>query len=351
MNKDSIIGSLLGCLAGDSLGLVYEGLSPSRLRRLYPTLEQQRFIFNQGVLSDDTEHALMVALALSRSSGNEESFSKSLEKSLRRWVVSLAYGIGLATLKSCLRLLCGFPATRSGVFSAGNGPAMRSALLGVCYGDDREKMKNLVRISTRITHTDVKAEHGATAVAVAAYWASKMKEVTPKFFLDELKNTLEGNHCGEFLRIIETTLESVINDQSTTNYSRRTFGNKGINGYIYQTVPTVIHCWLRNQNDFKSGILEIIRCGGDTDTTAAILGSIIGANVHEKGIPEEWISNVILWPYNINYIKDVCSSAHKGIIEGPEFVDEPKVVFVLMRNICIFPIILIHAIRRIMPPY
>ncbi len=35
MTNDSILGSLLGCMVGDSMGLLYEGLSPKRQRKLY----------------------------------------------------------------------------------------------------------------------------------------------------------------------------------------------------------------------------------------------------------------------------------------------------------------------------
>src|SRR5205823_1644411 len=53
--------------------------------------------------------------------------------------------------------------------SAGNGPAMRSALLGVCLGHDPPRLRAFVRASTRLTHTDPRAERGALLVALAAH--------------------------------------------------------------------------------------------------------------------------------------------------------------------------------------
>ena len=76
------------------------------------------------------------------------------------------------SISTIIKLWLGFPATRSGVFSAGNGPAMRAALLGVCYGNDVPRLRALVRASTRITHTDPKAEYGALTVALAAHVAA-----------------------------------------------------------------------------------------------------------------------------------------------------------------------------------
>ncbi|MCP4809501.1 MAG: ADP-ribosylglycohydrolase family protein, partial [Proteobacteria bacterium] len=52
-------------------------------------------------------------------------------------------------------------------------------------------------------------------------------------------------------------------------------------GYVYHTVPAVIHAWMAYPEDFRNALLDIIGCGGDTDTTGAILGAIVGAGAAE----------------------------------------------------------------------
>ena len=37
----------------------------------------------------------------------------------------------------------------------------------------------------------------------------------------------------------------------------------------------------------------VIQCGGDADTTGAIVGGIVGASVGREGIPEEWLDRLI----------------------------------------------------------
>lgn len=164
----------MGTAVGDSLGLLYEGLSAQHQKKLYSNIHSQKFFMGKGLISDDTEHTLMIAHALYLSSGDKEMFSKYLAKSLRKWIISMPLGVGFASLRACLKLLFGFSPKKSGVFSAGNGPAMRSALIGIIYGNDIDKMKSLVGTSTRITHTDPKAEIGALTIAYAAYIASVM---------------------------------------------------------------------------------------------------------------------------------------------------------------------------------
>ena len=72
----------------------------------------------------------------------------------------------MATARACLKLWLGFPPKRSGVYSAGNGPAMRSALLGAYFYDDRAHIERFVTASTTLTHTDPRALTGALAVGV-----------------------------------------------------------------------------------------------------------------------------------------------------------------------------------------
>src|SRR5436190_12400621 len=120
-------------------------------------------IFGLGFCSDDTEHTLMVGRALVLSHGDPGLFERQFAAELRRWLLTGPAGVGFATLRSCLKLLIGFGPRGSGVFSAGNGPAMCSALIGVCVKSN-DALVDIVRASTRVTHIDPKAEEGALLV-------------------------------------------------------------------------------------------------------------------------------------------------------------------------------------------
>lgn len=106
--KEIVLGSIMGTAVGDSLGLLYEGLSAKRQKKLYKDINRQKFFLGKGLISDDTEHTLMVAHALYHSSGDEEIFSRYLAKSLRKWIISMPLGIGFASLRACIKLLLGF---------------------------------------------------------------------------------------------------------------------------------------------------------------------------------------------------------------------------------------------------
>ena len=178
IRRSSVVGAILGTAVGDALGLPYEGLSPRRAQGLLGTPDRYRFFLGRGMVSDDTEHACMVMQALIAAGDDVHSFTHDLAWRLRFWLLGLPAGIGLATLKAAIRLWLGVPPERSGVCSAGNAPAMRSVVLGAAI-EDLELLRHLVTASTRLTHTDPKADYGAFAVALAARMAAVANRLMP----------------------------------------------------------------------------------------------------------------------------------------------------------------------------
>lgn len=365
MNFEAIYGAVAGCIAGDSLGLKFEGLSPRRAEKMYNCPEKQYFIFGKRIISDDTEHLLFTLYALYKSEGDETLFKKYLASYLKNWFLSLPYGIGFATLKASIKLLLGVSPDKSGVMSAGNGPAMRSGIIGIFFGSDISKLKNMVKISTVLTHKDKKAETGALIIAYAAYLSSIKADINPEIFIQDFSAKFSENLDLDIKNRFEFIIDSIKNGESTYEYCSRRFNNKGVSGYIYNSCEAVIHCWLTYKNDFKKAILEIIKCGGDTDTTAAILGTIIAAGNSSDSIPENWIDNSISFPFSIEYMKDLSTATSDKFnalnIDNStsEFmysteiksIKKPSNLLLLFRNLLFYPIIILYGFRRLLPPW
>ena len=348
-----MIGCLLGTAVGDALGLPYEALSRERQRRLYPEIHGHRFFFGYGLSSDDTEHSCLVAQALIVSGGEARAFARSLGWRLRFWLLGLPAAVGFATLRALIKLWIGYPVHRSGVFSAGNGPAMRTALLGVCYGDDFEKLRTLVGAATRITHTDPKAEFGALAVALAAHLNSKEDGagLTGPEYCRSLA-ALAGEQGGELLELVQRAAGSVAAGQTTEDFAAALGLEHGVSGYVYHTVPVALHACLRHPSDFRSAVLDVIRCGGDTDTQAAIVGAIVGARVTEAGIPVEWLEKMAEWPRTVAWMRKLGQRMAEVARSG----ESQKALWVsplslLVRNLVFLLVVLGHGLRRLLPPY
>jgi ADP-ribosylglycohydrolase len=304
------------------------------------------------MVSDDTEHTIYVVRALVTSKFNSDRFERHLARSLRWWLAGLPAGVGLATLRAVLKLWLGFPPDRSGVFSAGNGPAMRSAILGIAFGENAEILRDWVLRCTRITHSDPKAFFGAFAVALAAHLSSKSKTVSPQSFLHIVNTSLAGYESSEFIKLVSKAVDSAQRNQSVGEFAESVGSRKGVSGYIYHTVPCVIQAWLRYQEDFAGGLQEILRAGGDTDTAGAILGAILGARAGKDGIPEAWRNRIVEWPRTMAWMERLGHCLAASLNE--EMRTQCPGYFVpgvMLRNLVFLMVVLFHGLRRLAPPY
>lgn len=350
---DALHGCLLGGALGDALGLPFEGLSPRKRQRIWgdsPQGLEMCLLPRRGMVSDDTEHALLTARALLESRGSSARFGRALSSELRGWFLTLPPGVGLATLRAGLKSLVFLPASKSGVFSAGNGPAMRAPILGAFFGEGTEQLREFCDLSTRLTHTDPKAKWGAFAVALAASHAVRGQNDGRRFVRDLSEWSDDSPEAREMIELVKRAANSAGRGQSARQFCDELGLHNGVSGYIFHTVPVVLQCWLRHPNDFRAGVEEIIRCGGDSDTTGAVLGGILGAGVGALALPKDWASELWDWPNSPKYIERV---ARELAIAGDEgvVVSAPRALFgtPLLRNAVFLLIVLGHALRRMLP--
>lgn len=336
-------GCLLGCAVGDSICLPYEGLSPRRVDRLLKFPLSHRFVFGRGMVSDDTDHSVFVCQSLLGERSDSAGFAKLLASRLKRWLVCLPAGIGFATLRSCLRLLFGASPSRSGVFSAGNGAAMRSAPIGIIFFDDERKRREFVSAATRVTHSDPKAEAGAQVIAaIVSFLVSEKREPT----IGELERLFRaaGNPEG-WDRVVERTIFAC---RSRSLGEAIAAGNetKGVGGYVYDTIPVAVAAWFLHAGDFRKMIETIASLGGDTDTVAAIAGSLAGTLRGRAGIPVDWIDGIVDRPHGPRYLS--------RLAQGFGSDSEVKAEFswlLFPRGMVFTAVVLAHGLRRMLPPY
>jgi ADP-ribosylglycohydrolase len=350
--RAAAVGCLLGTAVGDALGLPCEGLSRRRQARWYPTLERYRLVFGKGMCSDDTDHACMLAQALAVSGGDARRFVSSLAWRLRFWLLGLPAGVGFATLRSIVKLWLFVPPSFSGVRSAGNGPAMRSALLGACFPDDDAALVMHSAAAANLTHRDPRAELGALAVALAA--RASVRQESPETYLEHLRRFAAtfGEAGTELVRLAGRALESSRHREPSTAFADSIGCTQGVSGYMYHGVPVVLHAWFSHPRDLAAAVTAVIRCGGDTDTTAAIAGAIVGAGVGKGGIPAPWLADLWDWPRGVRWIEAVAERAANATLSG---VREQAVYIsparLLARNAVFLLVVLAHGFRRLAPPY
>jgi ADP-ribosyl-[dinitrogen reductase] hydrolase len=349
--NDRIAGAILGTAVGDALGLPREGLSRRRGRRLFGGAPlRHRWLLGRGMVSDDTEHTCMTAQALLHAPHDADAFARSLAWRLRLWLLGLPAGTGWATLRSVIRLWLGFSPATSGVWSAGNGPAMRAAILGVCLGGDRDRLRAYIRASTRLTHRDPRAERGALLVALAAHHG--------------LTHGPAGVHADAFLQMVGEALpdrdaeldgllaalaDHLRRGATASEFADALGQSRGVSGYIYHSVPVALYGWLRHPSDLRAAVEEVIELGGDADSTGAIIGGIAGATVGAARIPSEWLDGLLEWPRSVAWMRRLAERlADQGAPAGPLRLFWPGL---FPRNGLFLAAVLLHVFRRILPPY
>lgn len=346
-SADRFAGVLLGTAVGDALGLPAEGLSRQAIFRRWAGPWRHRFIFGRGMLSDDTEHTVMVAQCLLEHPTDPERFQRALAWRLRFWLLALPAGVGLATARAILRLWLGFSPRRSGVYSAGNGAAMRSAVVGVFFAKDEEQRRRFVEASTVLTHTDPGALTAAQAVAEVAAWSSRGHDEGTTFSFDSLSTLSSGLKWREIVRALECARAEKL---SVTEFATRLGLEKGVTGYAFHTVPVALYAWWHHRGDYRATLSAVLDCGGDTDTVGAITGALAGADLGAASIPREWIDGIVEWPRSTSWLHRLAERLHAHAqAKRPASALPVFWPAILPRNLIFLVVVLTHGFARLLP--
>ncbi|MBI2473693.1 ADP-ribosylglycohydrolase family protein [Candidatus Uhrbacteria bacterium] len=195
---------------------------------------------------------------------------------------------------------------------SGNGVVMRIAPMALMnyrlYLEKRHRfsgiptpLQHVIWEVGGLTHPDPRATIGAFAVAsLIAKIVSFDNVVTDqKTLLCLLDGTLqevlfmEENKCRTFFSQIQAErfssrlaqISQAIISGISADEVRTQFGTSSV---TLESAAFSIATFLRHPTDFKAALKEAVEAGGDTDTNAAIVGSLVGANVGLHGIPKEW---------------------------------------------------------------
>lgn len=342
---------LLGTAVGDALGLAREGMSARRGARVFPGEPRPQLLPGMGMVSDDTEHACMTAQAFIESGGEPEVFRRALARRMRWWFASVPPGIGLATVRACLKLWVGVSPARSGVRSAGNGPLMRAPVLGV-LGRDMGHVRALVEASARVTHTDDRAVEGALIAAGVAHALSRGAAISESELLEVAREMRVGGGSETYVAV-EEAFAADVGNEDVRGFARRVCGARGewgVSGYVVNTLACSLYAWRRHRGDARGGMSAIVLCGGDTDSTGALVGGLYGAE--GCSMPVDWAARVREWPRSLAWIERVGSVAGEvAVTGGAGRAPEVRVGAGLVRNVGLTAVVVGHVARRGFPPY
>lgn len=276
---------LLGTAVGDALGVPFE--SKPADYELLTSWDSKSYLGSQhhklkpGQFSDDTQFSIEIAMSLLNRNGFDPEDLSARYVDL--FTSGTIRGYGKTTLMAVCNLFKGKSYEESGIpGSYGNGTAMRAAPFGIYFRDDLKTLTEVCKIDSAITHVSEEAEAGSLAVALTAAYAVNND-------LEDLLVRLEVLLPESKVRQSIASLGSLVDSPFITPAQALRF--LGTKADVRQTVPAALYCFLRFDNH-QDAVLAAIRAGGDTDTTAAIVGALFGAKSGMQGIDPVWAANV-----------------------------------------------------------
>lgn len=256
------------------------------------------------------------------------------------------------------------PPHKSGVKSAGNGPAMRAAIQFAALGcpdepDDIDSFyvplfRPWIDDSTHLTHIDRQAEDGAWVLWLTTSITAQSRNRAIDyerlcFWKSGLAAYVEDSDIGRNLDAIRPAYEA---NKSVAEFAAELKLTRGVTGYIAHTVPVAIYAFLKHPDDYRAAVESVIRLGGDTDTVAAITGAMVGARVGKAGIPKEWLDRWADWPRSVAWMERLALKLAEGKWRTSPQPAVPLAWWAIpFRNLFFFLLVLVHVFRRLLPPY
>ena len=73
-----------------------------------------------------------------------------------------------------------------------------------------------------------------------------------------------------------------------------------------ETLAISLYCALRHQDDFSAGVIAAVNHRGDSDSTGAVTGNILGAMLGYQAIEEKWKKDLELSDIILEVADDLC---------------------------------------------
>jgi ADP-ribosylglycohydrolase len=307
-NQKNYRGCLIGGALGDAFGSTVEFLSIDAIKEKYGEAGITGLVCAESGLAeitDDTQMTLFTAEGILI-----EKTSLSVYHAYLRWLVTQGYSefkgydcvdngwllevkelhVRRAPGNTCLSALL---SKEKGTIenpvnnSKGCGGVMRVAPAGLAY--PKEIAFNMGAEFAALTHGHPSGylSSGALAYIIASIVEASTLEEALEEALAVIK-TYEGHE--ECLVILEKAAE-LVNSELPDLEAIKILGE----GWVgEEALAIAVYCSLKHKDNYKNAIIASVNHSGDSDSTGAITGNILGAYLGLNSIPEEWINKLEL---------------------------------------------------------
>lgn len=339
--RDKIRGGLFGGAVGDALGYPVEFLPESEIRKQYGEAGIQNYELDaetgMALISDDTQMSLFTANGILF--GDTKECLQGIQAEMSSYVYDayqdwLATQLGSKKEKVRHSWLFDIPelhhrrapgatcmnALRSGRkhfedepinHSKGCGGIMRVAPLGLHYHwSDRKRLDREGAAIATLTHGHplgyMPAAMLTHIVNLGVYGGCELGD-TLEDAVQEAMNTVSELYAGEpYLPRLRTHIDRAIalskNEESDSDNIRAI----GEGWVAEETLAIAVYCSLRYPKDFSKAVIAAVNHNGDSDSTGAVTGNILGAWLGYEAMEEKWKKNLELSEIILEMADDLC---------------------------------------------
>lgn len=346
---DKIRGSLFGGAVGDALGYPVEFFGESEIFLEYGAQGIQEYALDKesgkALISDDTQMSLFTAdgilvadtrLSMRGIGGNphdyvadsymdwlltqEQSFEKA-QRILRgsggkhiSWLLDVPELYSRrAPGNTCISALKG--GTLGSIDdpqnnSKGCGGIMRVAPLALWYGFHGE-LEELDRERAKIAALTHGHPLGYMSAAALVHIINRIvypkREMTLKEIVLEAKETMVGLFSVEpYVNALVQMMELAVLLSENGEGDLDNIHRLGEGWVAEETLGIAIYCSLKYQDDFSAGVTAAVNHGGDSDSTGAVTGNILGALCGYEAIEGKWKQSMELSDVILEMADDLC---------------------------------------------
>ena len=340
---DKIRGCLFGGAAGDALGYSVEFSPLEAIRAVYGSggIESYRLdaIRKIALISDDTQMTLFTASGIlsgctwEKLQGTAEPLSLFVYKSYLDWLAtqcqeySADYTVQMSGLVDVAELwdrrapgltcLSALSSPQCGTIenpinnSKGCGGVMRVAPVGLYrMGYPIECQNRLGAEIAAITHGHSLGYMPAAilvhvvnrAVYGGCIYGGSLRAIVNEALETVMEMFSRDENLPVLVDIMQRTMKLAGNDDSDEENIRRL----GQGWVAEEALAIAVYCSLRHENDFSAGVIAAVNHDGDSDSTGAITGNILGAYLGYKAIEDKWKHDLELSDLILEVADDLC---------------------------------------------
>jgi len=299
--KDHLKGLIYGQAIGDALGLGTEFMSKSDVASKYPKgfhsysqiyQDRHRRRWPTGSWTDDTDQMLCI---LDSILDNRSVEILDIAHRIQSWAKIEGKGIGqVVKMAVSSEYFLEDPHAaakevweRTAKRAASNGGVMRTSILGAWEYSSIEKVKINAEQVCRITHYDPRCVGSCVAVSVAISLLLQRETDIHKIIDIVIQQTSE--YPSEIIRYLQKSREESIDvldlDEGLNPMEQNCIG------YTFKALGAGFWA-LQHASSFEQGIIKVVNEGGDADTNAAVVGSILGARDGFDCIPYRLVTEL-----------------------------------------------------------